>query len=240
MYIFMAVHYPAEGHADETRHSMARMAQAMGGRPGLLEIGPWVELDGSRVVGISRWESKAAFDAAMPGSGVPGDVIHPGERKPREYFHLEPVTGPAASQWRDLEPELHPEPYVYVVVSEVPGGTAAFAVIREDEGLTAVLPQADADRAGLRYDYVAARISLRLTSDLAAVGLTATVSRVLANAGISCNVIAGAAHDHFLTDWSHREQALALLSALLGRPRQCAGSLAPGAQLVEVSSGEVA
>jgi len=91
MYIFMAVHYPTEGHAEEVRASMARMAASMTGTPGLLEIAPWVECDESRVVGISRWESKDAFDAAMPGSGVPGGVIHPGERKPREYFHLEPA-----------------------------------------------------------------------------------------------------------------------------------------------------
>jgi hypothetical protein len=214
MYIFMAVHYPAEGRVGETRQSMTRMAASMAGMPGLLEIGPWVEFDGSRVVGISRWESKAAFDAAMPGSGLPGHVVHPGERKPREYFHLQSLSDQAASQWHDLAPQLHPEPYVYAVVSEVPGGITPFAVIREDEGLTVVLPQADADRAGLRYEYVAARISLRLTSDLAAVGLTATVSRMLADAGISCNVIAGAAHDHFLTDWDRREQALALLRSL--------------------------
>jgi hypothetical protein len=88
-YIFMAAHYPAEGHAEEVRQGMARKALAMAGTPGLLEIGPWMEHDGSRIVGISRWESKAAFDSAMPGSGVPSDVIHPGERQPREYFHLE-------------------------------------------------------------------------------------------------------------------------------------------------------
>jgi hypothetical protein len=102
-YLFMAAHYPADGHADEIRLSMTRMAEAMAGTPGLLEIGPWVERDGSRVVGISRWESKAAFDAAMPGSGVPNDVIHPGERKPREYFHLEPaVERDASLPWRRL------------------------------------------------------------------------------------------------------------------------------------------
>jgi hypothetical protein len=215
MYIFMAAHFPADGHAAAVRASMTRMAASMAGTPGLLEIGPWAERDGSRVVGISRWESKEAFDAAMPGSGVPGDVIHPGERRPREYYHLEPAAaGPAGGQWHDLTPWLCPEPYVYVVVAEVPAGLAPFAVIREDEGITLVLPQADADRAGLPYDYVAARISLRMSSDLAAVGLTATVSRALAGAGISCNVIAGAAHDHFLTDWDRREQAVALLRAL--------------------------
>jgi Antibiotic biosynthesis monooxygenase len=87
-YIFMAVHYPAPGRADEVYESMARMAEAAAGTPGLLEIGPWLEHDGDRVVGISRWESRAAFDAAMPGSGVPSTTIHDGERKPRDYFHL--------------------------------------------------------------------------------------------------------------------------------------------------------
>jgi hypothetical protein len=33
-----------------------------------------------------------AFEAAMPGSGVPNEIIHPGETKLREYFHLESGT----------------------------------------------------------------------------------------------------------------------------------------------------
>jgi hypothetical protein len=217
-YVFIAVHYPADGRREEIHASMSGMAASLAGTPGLLEIGPWVERDRSRIVGISRWQSKAAFDAVMAGSGVPSDVIHPGERKPRGYFHVESATqdspGGNPGKWHDLAPELYPEPYVYAIVGEVPSGIAPFAVIREHEGITLVLPRADADRVGLRYDYVAARISLRLGSDLAAVGLTATVSRALAGAGISCNVIAGAAHDHFLTDWDRREEALALLRAL--------------------------
>jgi heme-degrading monooxygenase HmoA len=87
-YIFMAVHYPADGRRDEVYASMLRMAESAAGTPGLLEIGPWLEHGGDRVVGFSRWESKAAFDAAMPGSGVPSDTVHDGEREPREYFHL--------------------------------------------------------------------------------------------------------------------------------------------------------
>jgi quinol monooxygenase YgiN len=87
-YIFMAVHYPAPGQQDAIHASMRRMAESMTGTAGLIQIGPWLEYDGDRVVGLSVWESRAAFDAAMPGSGVPGDVVQPGERRPREYFHL--------------------------------------------------------------------------------------------------------------------------------------------------------
>lgn len=87
-YIFMAVHYPASGREDEVYASMRAMADRAADVPGLLEMGPWREHDGDRVIGFSRWESRAAFEAAMPGSGVPSDTIHPGERRPREYFHL--------------------------------------------------------------------------------------------------------------------------------------------------------
>jgi hypothetical protein len=58
------------------------------GTPGLLEIGPWMEYDGDRVVRFSHCESRQASEAAMPGSGVPNDIIHNDGRRPREYFHL--------------------------------------------------------------------------------------------------------------------------------------------------------
>jgi hypothetical protein len=54
-----------------------------------------------------------------------------------------------------------------------------------------------------------------VNSTLDEVGLTATVSRVLADAGISCNVIAGAAHDHLFVDWPSGHHALNLLRQLL-------------------------
>jgi len=91
-----------------------------------------------------------------------------------------------------------------------------FAVVHKDEGLTLILTRAraDADRASLRYEHVAARITLRVNSALADVGLTASFSRVLADAGISCNVIAGRANDHLFVDWDKGAQALALLRGL--------------------------
>jgi hypothetical protein len=113
----------------------------------------------------------------------------------------------------DIRPDLFPEPYVFAV-GEAPAGVTPFAVIREDEGVTLILTRADADQAGLAYDYVAARITLRVGSALTDVGLTALFSRVLADAGISCNVIAGLAHDHLFVAWPQGPQALTLLRAL--------------------------
>ncbi|HEX6527331.1 MAG TPA: ACT domain-containing protein [Streptosporangiaceae bacterium] len=115
---------------------------------------------------------------------------------------------------RELLPELSEEPYVFVATAGPPPAVAMFAAILEDEGLTLVLTKADADRVGLEYSYVAARITLRVNSALDEIGLTAAVSRVLADADISCNVIAGAAHDHLFVDWSRRYYALDLLRHL--------------------------
>jgi uncharacterized protein len=126
-------------------------------------------------------------------------------------FMTKPLT---AALRRDLKPSMSPEPYVFATAAAPPPGVVMFAAILEDEGLTLVLTKADADRAKLRYSYLAARITLGVLSELDEVGLTAAVSRVLADAGISCNVIAGVAHDHLFVDWERGPEALDLLSRL--------------------------
>jgi uncharacterized protein len=68
---------------------------------------------------------------------------------------------------------------------------------------------------GLSYDYVAARITLGVHSDPAAVGMTAAFSRALADAGLSCNVIAGFFHDHLMVPWDRAEEAVSLLQQLV-------------------------
>ena len=105
----------------------------------------------------------------------------------------------------------------FVVVSVDPlrlVGMPAEAIIREDEGPTVVMKRSDADADGIPYDFVAAWITLTVHSDLAAVGLTAAFSAVLAAEGISCNVLAGFHHDHLLVPSDRRDDALAVLTAL--------------------------
>ena len=86
--------------------------------------------------------------------------------------------------------------------------------MQEAEGLTLVLPRETADAHGLSYDYVAAWITLQVHSSLAAVGLTASFSAALAQAGISCNVVAGFHHDHLFVPSERAERALSTLRAL--------------------------
>jgi hypothetical protein len=49
---------------------------------------------------------------------------------------------------------------------------------------------------------------------LAAVGLTAAVSKVLTEAGISCNVVAGFTHDHLFVPHDRAADALRALAPL--------------------------
>jgi hypothetical protein len=109
------------------------------------------------------------------------------------------------------------ERYVYVTVPHDDAETiGAAASIVEDEGTTLVIPQAEADALGLGYDYVAGWITLEVYSALHAVGLTAAVSGALADAGISCNILAGFHHDHLLVPEEDLDAALDVLTALAG------------------------
>lgn len=106
----------------------------------------------------------------------------------------------------------------YVFVSEAQPErlprALALATIEEAEGLSCVLRREDADAHGLRYDFVAAWLSLSVHSALQAVGLTAAVSQALAERGIACNVIAGFHHDHLLVPSDRRDEAVAALHSL--------------------------
>ena len=86
--------------------------------------------------------------------------------------------------------------------------------LRRGRRTTHVVDRAVADDRGLAYDFVAAWITLQVHSALGAVGLTAAVSGALAGAGISCNVLAGAFHDHLLVPHDRADAAVTVLQAL--------------------------
>ncbi|MFH8467920.1 ACT domain-containing protein [Streptomyces sp. NPDC017991] len=118
-----------------------------------------------------------------------------------------------------MEPALHPGRYVFTTVpgSTAPPGLSPVVTVVEDEGLTLVVEQEDADAARLTYDYVAGWITLRIHSALDAVGLTAAVAQALAAEGLSCNVVAGFHHDHLFVPHERAAEAVALLEQLAER-----------------------
>ncbi|MCX5291547.1 ACT domain-containing protein [Streptomyces sp. NBC_00183] len=117
-----------------------------------------------------------------------------------------------------MRPELNPGRYVFTTVEgDIPAGVAPVVTVAEPEGLTLVVRQEEADAAGLAYDYVAGWITLRVVYALEAVGLTAAFARELAEAGLSCNVVAGYHHDHIFVPHEQAEQAVAALNDLAHR-----------------------
>ncbi len=115
-----------------------------------------------------------------------------------------------------MRPELNEGTYVF---SSVPldtdlGELRPLALFREWEGLTVIAEESAARQAGLPVLFRAAWITLTVHSDLQAVGLTAAFSDALGQAGISCNVIAGACHDHLFVPVEAAHLACATLANL--------------------------
>lgn len=87
----------------------------------------------------------------------------------------------------------------------------AVAMMREDEGVSLVLPVDVAEEAGLDVSMPMACLTLSVKSALDAVGLTAAVATALAEAGIACNVVAGHRHDHVFVPEADAGRALQAL-----------------------------
>jgi hypothetical protein len=118
---------------------------------------------------------------------------------------------------RCLDPELRPGRFVFASLPAIPTGIEPVATVMESEGVSLVLPADRAEIMGLRCEFVAAMITLRVHSALDTVGLTAAVSSALADAGIACNVVAGYHHDHLFVPHERGEEAVAILTALAQR-----------------------
>ncbi len=165
------------------------------------------------------------LDRAAPGDTM-FPAIDPGmwESTAREeadglafvtYDRRRPVTDPA-ELIRSMRPELQDGEFVYCTVTgpAVPAGLSPVATVREAEGLTLVLPADEAAAAGLAGTFPCRQITLRVSSALDAVGLTAAFATALAQDGIACNVIAGFHHDHLFVAAPDADRALAALEAL--------------------------
>ena len=113
-----------------------------------------------------------------------------------------------------LDPACDPQPYRFLALPLEDAGADwiedPFAVIREDEGVTYIVPS-DVEGGAVGHF---ARITLSVHSALDGVGLTAAVATGLAAEGIACNVVAGFHHDHLFVPWERREEAMIVLKKL--------------------------
>ena len=112
-----------------------------------------------------------------------------------------------------MRPLLHQRTYVFATVDSLAAAAEldAVATVVEDRLVSVVVPSEAAEAAGLEGEFECAWITLETETDLELVGLTAAVAARLADAGIACNVIAGARHDHLFVPVGRAEEALQLL-----------------------------
>lgn len=120
---------------------------------------------------------------------------------------------------KTMEPVLNSGTFVYASIREYESIDPALVVasIREPEGLSVVMKEADALHFNLPTLFRCSWITLTVNSDLHAVGLTAVFATALASAGISCNIVAGAFHDHIFVPVHSAERAMEELRSLQAR-----------------------
>jgi hypothetical protein len=127
---------------------------------------------------------------------------------------------------KSLEPALNPGTFVYATLERHQdiGLGDIVALVREPEGVSVVVDEKRAASLGLKAAFRCAWITLTVASDLQAVGLTAAFASALSSAGVSCNVVAGANHDHIFVP---ADLALAAMDVLrrLQKSQSCADTI---------------
>ena len=115
-----------------------------------------------------------------------------------------------------LQPRLNPGLWVFcsLPANEIPSGVNPLMTFRESEGLAFIISQEEADKVGLIFTFPSEWITLEIHSSLESFGLTSVVSKILADANISANIVAAYYHDHIFVPTGRGQEALALLNAL--------------------------
>lgn len=118
----------------------------------------------------------------------------------------------------EMSPALQPGLFVFCSLLHNSDATEALeqahGMMVEDEGLSLILPRAEAARLGFRYEKTYRQITLMVFSDLNAIGLTAAVATALAEDGIPANVVAATHHDHIFVPAARADAAFDRLRAL--------------------------
>ena len=119
---------------------------------------------------------------------------------------------------RNINPRLLDETFVFITSSEPPedliNSLKPKATFLEDEGITLVINQKDADAHSLQYDAIFKCISLGVHSSLESHGLISTITRELTKHKISSNIFSGYFHDHIFVQDNLAVEALKVISSL--------------------------
>ncbi len=119
---------------------------------------------------------------------------------------------------RNINPRLLDETFVFITSSEpledLFNSLKPKATFLEDEGITLVINQKDADAHSLQYDGIFKCISLGVHSSLESHGLISTITRELTKHRISSNIFSVYFHDHIFVQNNLAAEALKVISSL--------------------------
>lgn len=114
---------------------------------------------------------------------------------------------------KNLKPTLQSEKYFIITYKDyLP---SAIGLFKEEEGMTFFIEEKYIRKINIEEKSGPyALISLKVYSDLKAVGLIAKLTKVLAEKNISVNIISAYFHDHLFIPWKRKEEALVILKKL--------------------------
>lgn len=114
-----------------------------------------------------------------------------------------------------LNPYLHEKPYAFVLLNEnEPIPAEAICVFKEKESLTLIIEDSIAIHNGYSVAFKAAWIILTAETSLNDLGITAKFSKILSDAGISCNVFAPIHHNHIFVPYEKGNEVFNLLQEI--------------------------
>lgn len=114
-----------------------------------------------------------------------------------------------------MQPRLRDGIYVFATVpDDTPRELKAIMTFREEEGITVILEENEALRAGLAGTFRSRMITLDIHSSLEAVGFLAAITRRLAAAGMGVNPVSAFYHDHLFVPADRAEEATQILEQL--------------------------
>lgn len=118
----------------------------------------------------------------------------------------------------NLKPRLHKSNFVFTHIPKTQSfdwsTIEILGMFQEDEGTTLIISKNMADTYNLPYESTFSCITLEVHSSLHAVGLTAAVSKALAQKNIPANMIAAYHHDHIFIPEDRERDALEVLKKL--------------------------
>ena len=138
-----------------------------------------------------------------------------------------------------MQPRLAEGVFVFAslpLATPLPPGLNAIATIQEAEGLSLVLEESEAARAGIAGSYRCRMISLDIHSSLEAIGFLAVITTALADEGLGANTVSAFHHDHLFVAADEADRAMAVLMGLTELPAGITGL--DHVQLAMPASGE--